>query len=244
MNIAIIPARGGSKRIPHKNIKFFHGKPIIAYSIETALQSHLFERVIVSTDDPAIAKVALQYGAEVPFIRPENIADDHAPIIDVMQHAIAWLEAQGKDVNIIGCIFATAPFINGDDLTRAIECLKEPIRYVFSATEYAYPVWRAFKINSKQCAEMLWPENYLKRSQDLEKIYHDAGMFYLGKAETFMQGFPIIGEHAMPYVLPHYRVQDIDQPEDWQRAENYYQILKAVDNSSLSTGPRVEPCAL
>ena len=227
MRVAVIPARGGSKRIPYKNIKLFHGKPIIAYPIETAILSGLFDRIIVSTDDPAIATIAKRYGAQVPFIRPASIADDHASILAVMQHALSWLAEQGDRVDIVCCLFATAVFMRSDDLIQALRFLRDPIRYVFSATEYTYPIERAFKINTSQCAEMLWPDNYNKRSQDLEKIYHDAGMFYFGSAEAFLTGLPLIGPAAMPYLLPHYRVQDIDKPEDWLRAEKYYQVLQS-----------------
>ncbi len=227
MKVAIIPARGGSKRIPQKNIKLFYGKPIIAYSIDAAKKSGLFDQVIVSTDDQDIAEIARQHGADVPFLRPPGIADDHATLSDVIQHAILWFAEQGQNIDVVCCILATAPFLRSQDLKDAASALTADVSYVFSATECAYPVFRAFKMNDAQRAQMLWPENYTKRSQDLDKVYHDAGMFYFGKAQAFLNNVPIIGEFASPFLLPHYRVQDIDVPDDWYRAEKYFQALES-----------------
>lgn len=225
MDIAIIPARGGSKRIPKKNIKDFCGKPIIAYSIETALKSNLFDKVIVSTDDDEIAAVAADWGAEIPFQRPANIANDNATTMEVIQHALQWFQSAGHTVHSVCCLYATAPFTQVDDLKSAKQLLDKDVHYVFSATEFSYPIFRSFRITEQQRVQMFWPENFLKRSQDLEKAYHDAGMFYFGKAESFLAGHNLFAEHSKPYLLPHYRVQDIDTMDDWFRAEKYFQLM-------------------
>ena len=227
MDIAIIPARGGSKRIPKKNIKDFCGKPIIAYSIETALQSKLFDKVIVSTDDVDIANIAKQWGAEIPFLRPQEIANDHAPIMDVVQHAIQWFHDADMQINTACCLFATSPFARREDLHAAKNLLANDASYVFSATEFSFPIMRSFRLTKENRVQMFWPENLNVRSQDLEKAYHDAGMFYFGHARSFLRGSPIFAEHSIPFILPHYRVQDIDTMDDWFRAEKYYQLLEA-----------------
>lgn len=227
MKLCIIPARGGSKRIPRKNIKNFLGKPIIAYSIEAAKKSKLFDRIIVSTDDLEIAEVAKQYGAEIPFVRPDNIADDYATTIDVINHAINYYHEVGINFDVVCCLYATAPFATSDDLCQAYDLmdLDNCIDYAFSATEFSFPIWRGFMIKQNGFAEMIWPENFAKRSQDLEKVYHDAGMFYFGKAEAFLTNQPIFGNSSKPMLLPHYRVQDIDTLDDWQRAEVMYRVI-------------------
>lgn len=226
MDVAMIPARGGSKRIPRKNIKPFFGKPVIAYSIELALNSGLFERVIVSTDDEEIADIARAYGAEIPFLRPPHLSDDHASTNDVIAHSLDWLAHEGQVVDVMCCIQATAPFIAVDDLLQARALLQGDVEYVFAATEYAYPVARSFALTDNQRVAMLWPENYSRRSQDLTPVYHDAGMFYFGRAASFRAGKPLFGSYATPYLVPHYRVHDIDTPDDWYRAEKYYQVLE------------------
>lgn len=227
MKLCIIPARGGSKRIPRKNIKDFLGKPIVAYSIEAAKQCKLFDKIIVSTDDAEIAAVARHYGAEVPFIRPANIADDYATTIDVINHAINYYHESGVLFTSVSCIYATAPFVISDDLIRAFELMnsQDKVDYVFSATEFSFPIWRGFSIDQSGFANMVWPENFAKRSQDLEKIYHDAGMFYFGKPEAFLGNKPIFGNSSKPLLIPHYRVQDIDTLDDWQRAEVMYRVI-------------------
>jgi pseudaminic acid cytidylyltransferase len=226
MDIAIIPARGGSKRIPKKNIRNFCGKPIIAYSIETALRSGLFNKVIVSTDDEEIAAISKKCGAEVPFLRPSDIADDHATTMEVIQHAIQWFQNTGCIINTICCLYATAPFTRVDDLRAAKQFLEDDIQFVFSATEFSYPIFRSFRLVEHNRVQMFWPENSMIRSQDLEKAYHDAGMFYFGKQQSFIAGRPIFAESSRAYLLPHYRVQDIDTMDDWLRAEKYYQLLE------------------
>ncbi len=221
MIVAMIPARGGSKRIPRKNIKLFHGKPIIAYSIEAALSSGLFDEVIVSTDDKEIAEVAERYGAKVPFMRPDNIADDYATTVDVIKHTLSWYADQAVDVSEICCIYATAPLIKVADLTEAYHLLiHESLDYVFSATEYSFPIQRAFKINKDGLCEMFEPAHLKSRSQDLTKAYHDAGQFYFGKASAFLADKNVFnGADSKPHLLPSYRVQDIDTLADWTRAE-------------------------
>ncbi|ETO94522.1 pseudaminic acid cytidylyltransferase [Legionella oakridgensis] len=226
MKIALIPARGGSKRIPKKNIKNFCGEPIISYSINAAINSGLFDRIIVSTDDHEIAAISEQYGAEVPFMRPYAISHDHATTMVVIQHAIQWLNNNGNKVDTICCLYATAPFTRSEDLYQASQLLNENAKFVFSATEFSYSIFRAFRITEQNRVQMFWPENLNKRSQDLEKAYHDAGMFYVGKAESFLSESQIFAEHSIPFVLPHYRVQDIDTLDDWYRAEKYYQLME------------------
>ncbi|MDO6463678.1 pseudaminic acid cytidylyltransferase [Pseudoalteromonas carrageenovora] len=227
MNIAIIPARGGSKRIPRKNIKEFHGKPMIAYSIEAALDSECFDKVIVSTDDKEIAEVAIQYGAEVPFMRPANIADDYATTLDVIKHAVEYTEQQGWGVKSVCCIYATAPFLIPEFIQRGlIELTSSNIDYAFSATSFPFPIQRALKLNHEQRVEMFQPEYLNTRSQDLEEAYHDAGQFYWGTVEAFIEKKTIFGSNSKSILLPRKRVQDIDTPEDWDLAEALYRVIE------------------
>ncbi|MGL5410809.1 MAG: pseudaminic acid cytidylyltransferase, partial [Shewanella sp.] len=178
MKIAIIPARGGSKRIPRKNIKLFHGKPMIAYSIEAAIASGCFDKVIVSTDDQEIADVAKRYGAEVPFLRPADISNDYATTMDVMAHAIAWCKQQGWNIEAVCCLYATAPFVLPEDLRQGYALLQEEgVQFAFSATSFPFPIQRAIKLDEQGFVSMFSPENELVRSQDLEESYHDAGQF-------------------------------------------------------------------
>lgn len=227
MNVAIIPARGGSKRIPRKNIKEFHGKPMIAYSIEAALDSRCFDKVIVSTDDAEIADIAIKYGAEVPFMRPANIADDYATTLDVIKHAIEFTELQGWGVENVCCIYATAPFLIPEFIQRGlVELTSHKIDYAFSATSFPFPIQRALKLNSAHCVEMFQPEHLNTRSQDLEEAYHDAGQFYWGTAEAFIAKKAIFGTRSKAVLLPRKRVQDIDTPEDWDLAEMLYRAIE------------------
>lgn len=227
MNIAIIPARGGSKRIPRKNIKEFHGKPMIGYSIEAALNSGCFDKVIVSTDDVEIADIAIKYGAEVPFMRPANIADDYATTLDVIKHAIEFTEQQAWGVKNVCCIYATAPFLIPEFIQKGLqELTKNTINYAFSATSFPFPIQRAIKLNSEQRVEMFQPEHLNTRSQDLEEAYHDAGQFYWGTASAFLQGKPFFSPESKAILLPRKRVQDIDTPEDWELAEALYKALQ------------------
>lgn len=224
MNICVIPARGGSKRIPRKNINFFLGKPIIAYSIEEAIKSKLFDKVIVSTDDEEIAKVAREYGAETPFVRPKEISDDFTGTSDVVKHAINWLIGKGMVYEYVCCIYATAPFLQEKYLKQGFKALeKNKVSFSFSVTSFAFPIQRAIKIKDDRVS-MFYPENFTARSQDLEEAYHDAGQFYWGKAQAFLDDEMIFSDKSFPVVLPRYLVQDIDTLEDWHKAELMYKI--------------------
>ncbi|WP_217541421.1 pseudaminic acid cytidylyltransferase [Vibrio metschnikovii] len=227
MNIAVIPARGGSKRIPRKNIKLFHGKPMIAYSIEAAIAAGCFDKVIVSTDDQEIADVAKQYGAEVPFLRPAEIANDYATTMDVMAHAIQWCQHQGWEFEVVCCLYATAPFVLAEDLQKGYQLLQEDsVQFAFSATSFPFPIQRAIKLDNDGSVSMFSPENELVRSQDLEEAYHDAGQFYWGKASAFLAKQSIFSRHSKVVLLPRKRVQDIDTAEDWELAESLFSALK------------------
>lgn len=228
MKLAIIPARGGSKRIPRKNIKPFCGKPMIAWSIEAALESDCFDRVIVSTDDDEIAEVARQYGAEVPFMRPLELSDDHTGTIPVIRHAIEMINSEGRVVEQACCLYATAPFIRAEDLRRGLEILQgSGGDYAFSVTSYAFPIQRAIRLTPEGRVEMFNPEHFSTRSQDLEEAYHDAGQFYWGRADAWLQGKMIFSPASLPVMLPRHRVQDIDTPEDWVRAEWLFKAMQA-----------------
>ena len=227
MNVAIIPARGGSKRIPRKNVKDFCGKPMIAHSIEAALAAGCFDRVIVSTDDSEIAEVAQAYGAEVPFIRPEELSNDHAGTIAVIQHAVNWLIEQGAAPEFFCCLYATAPFITPEAIKKGLQQLEDTnAAYAFSATSYAFPIQRAFRIKPSLGVEMFEPKQFNTRSQDLEEAYHDAGQFYWGTKEAWLTEKIIFGSESTPVILPRHRVQDIDTPEDWQRAELLFKAMQ------------------
>jgi len=229
MNLCVIPARGGSKRIPRKNIKLFNDKPIIAYSIESAIQSKCFDNIIVSTDDLEIAEIAKQYGAEVPFLRPEELSNDHAATIPVINHAIDYFTSINNKPNNVCCIYATAPFVSAKSIKKAYQLLiQEDAGYCFTATSFPFPIQRAMKVTKNNRLEMFQPENFNVRSQDLEEAYHDAGQFYWGKANTFLQEKPLFSDCATPYILPRHLVQDIDTPEDWVRAELMYQVLERM----------------
>jgi pseudaminic acid cytidylyltransferase len=227
MKVAIIPARGGSKRIPGKNIKQFAGKPIMGWVIEAASESGLFDRIIVSTDDSDIAEIAVKYGADTPFLRPPELSDDHTGIIEVVQHALGWMRNEGIPVEYVCCILATAPFLRGDILSTAFERLVESnASYAFSVTEYPFPIQRAIRIDSTERVEALWPENITTRSQDLEDVYHDAGQFYWGTSGAFERGEVIFSNSSIPIRLPRYLVQDIDTAEDWKMAELMFNALR------------------
>lgn len=228
MKLAIIPARGGSKRIPRKNIKLFSTKPMIAWSIEAALQSGCFDQVIVSTDDQEIAEVARRYGASVPFMRPAELSDDHTGTIPVIQHAIQWFNDQGQSVEHACCLYATAPFVSPQDIRRGFAVLEQNgCDYTFSVTSYAFPIQRAIRLNAEGRVEMFNPEQFNTRSQDLEEAFHDAGQFYWGKADAWLQARVIFSPDSVPVLLPRHRVQDIDTPEDWVRAEWLFKAMQA-----------------
>lgn len=227
MNIAIIPARGGSKRIPRKNIKNFGGQPMISWSIRSAIESNCFDRIIVSTDDEEIAEVARIYGAETPFVRPPELSNDHAGTIPVIAHAIEWIHESGCNVDNVCCIYATAPFVLATDLQNGLELLRSSdADYAFSVTSFPFPIQRAIRITSENRVQMFQPDNFNTRSQDLEEAWHDAGQFCWGKAQSWIELKPVFNSDAIPVILPRYRVQDIDTHEDWQRAEYLLKILK------------------
>jgi pseudaminic acid cytidylyltransferase len=220
MRIAVIPARGGSKRIPRKNIMNFNGKPMIAWSIEAAKNSGLFERVIVSTDDEEIAKISSEWGAEVPFVRPAELSNDFAATTEVITHATKWAIDQKLDLASVCCIYATAPFIKVEDLKRGYEALDSgDWDYVFTVTDFAASIFRSFKETEQGGLEMFFPEHFGTRSQDLPVALHDAGQFYWGRSEAWIRGRQIFGINSKPILIPRWRVQDIDTLEDWKRAE-------------------------
>ena len=226
MRFAVIPARGGSKRIPGKNIKPFCGKPMIAWSIEAAKKSQLFDHILVSTDDQEIAEVAKTFGAEVPFMRPAKLADDYAGTIEVIGHAVAWMQAQLWPLDAVCCIYATAALLQPEDLKRGWETLDSgDWSYAFSVTEYASPIFRSFKEHPEGGLEMFFPEKWEMRSQDLPVALHDAAQFYWGRPEAWMNNLQIFDQHSCPVKIPSWRVQDVDTPEDWRRAELKFQIL-------------------
>jgi len=228
VKLAIIPARGGSKRIPRKNIKPFCGKPMIAWAIEAARESACFDRIIVSTDDSEIADIARDHGVEVPFLRPVELSGDHTGTIPVIAHAIRWQQRHGGSPSAVCCIYATAPFIRAEDLQRGLKLLEQAgCDYVFSVTSYAFPIQRAIRTTAENRIEMFSPEHFHTRSQDLEEAYHDAGQFYWGRAEAWLQGRVIFGPASCPVLLPRHRVQDIDTPEDWVRAEWMFKAMQA-----------------
>ena len=227
MRLCVIPARGGSKRIPRKNIKDFNGQPIIAYSIKVAIASKCFDKVIVSTDDTEISEVAKSFGAEVPFLRPQELSDDFAGTIPVIKHAIEWFDNQDQPPSEVCCIYPTAPFVQVDAIRNAYEQLRhENAEYCFSLTSFAFPIQRAFKLTPDRRINMFFQDFFEKRSQDLIVAYHDAGQFYWGKAEAFKLQKPFFSSAASPYILPRHLVQDIDTKEDWKRAELMFQVLK------------------
>lgn len=231
MKLAVIPARGGSKRIPYKNIKLFCGKPIIAWSIEAAKKTNLFDRIIVSTDNKEVAKIAAQWGGDVPFLRPEELADDFTDTASVVAHAIGWLENKGYSFNSVCCIYATAPFIQPSEIISGNTILEtKDVEFVFSATSYAFPIQRAFKLSNDGKIEMFDEKKFQLRSQDLDDSFHDAGQFYWGKPNSWNSGTKIFTPSSEVVVLPRHRVQDIDTQEDWQRAELMFEVLKKYED--------------
>lgn len=228
MNIAVIPARGGSKRIPRKNIKEFCGKPIIAYAISAAKESGLFDRIVVSTDDDEIATIAKQFGAETPFIRPIELSNDYTPTVPVVSHSIEICRELGWKVDDVCCIYPCAPFVEVRDLVGVHQqFIKSRSNYCFPVTEFPSPIQRALNILSDGKIHPYFPDFKNTRTQDLEPAYYDAGQFYWGKAEDWLRDLSIHG-NAMGYIIPNYRVVDIDSAQDWLRAEFIYQ---AINNS-------------
>ncbi|APC15349.1 pseudaminic acid cytidylyltransferase [Pseudomonas frederiksbergensis] len=228
--IAIIPARGGSKRIPRKNLKLFHGEPMIAHSIRVALESGLFDEVIVSTEDEEIAALARTLGAQVPFMRPAELADDFTGTAAVIVHALETMQKLGRFFDQACCIYATAPLLQQRYLRQGAESLAlHPEKsFAFSVCDFGFPVQRALTLNPQGALTPLYPEYRNTRSQDLPTAYQDAGQFYWGRSEAWLQGTVLYSEQSVPVMLPRHLVQDIDTEEDWVRAQYLYTALQAA----------------
>lgn len=225
-SLAIIPARGGSKRIPGKNTKMFCGKPMIAWAVGYALESNMFDKVVVSTDDEHVAEVARSVGAETPFMRPAGLADDLTPTVPVIAHAVEACQSMGWDIDYACCIYPCVPFLQITDLTDAFALMqKSDAHFAYPVTDYAHPIQRAMRRLSTGKMELFHPEHELTRTQDLEKSYHDTGQFYWGRASSWKAHMKM-HTAGVGLIIPHWRVVDIDNPEDWIRAELLYQVLK------------------
>jgi len=224
-NIAIIPARGGSKRIPRKNIKNFLGQPIIAYSIEAAIKSNLFDEVMVSTDDKEIAEIAIKHGAKVPFYRSKKTSNDYAGLTDVIIEVINQYNKQGTVFDNVCCILATAPFISDEDLINSFSKLENSnFDSVFPVVKYSFPIQRAMQFD-KDKIKMIWPENMTKRSQDIESSYHDAGLFYWTRVNVLVEKNKLWTDNTTAIEIREQTAQDIDTPEDWTIAELKYKLI-------------------
>ncbi|MCD7826208.1 MAG: pseudaminic acid cytidylyltransferase [Clostridiaceae bacterium] len=224
--VAIITARGGSKRIPKKNIKDFMGKPILSYSIEAALQSGLFDEVMVSTDSQEIAAVAEEYGANVPFLRSPLTSDDYATTADVLLEVLEEYRKRGQEFEYMACIYPTAPFVTAEKLRNAFaELEKTGEAMLLPVVSFSYPPQRGYRIQDQRL-EMKWKENLNRRSQDLEPLYHDCGQFYLYRAEAFLEKKGQFAEGIVPFLLSDLEVQDIDNETDWKLAELKYQMMQ------------------
>ncbi|WP_276499324.1 pseudaminic acid cytidylyltransferase [Pontibacter litorisediminis] len=227
-SIAIIPARGGSKRIPRKNIRPFLGRPIIAYSIEAALQSGLFGEVMVSTDDEEIAQVAREHGASVPFLRSREASDDLATTAQVLEEVLAKYKEAGEEFDVACCLYPTAPFVTGELLQAGYAKLKEgDFDTVFPVLRYSYPIWRSLKVEQGRAA-MNWPEHLNSRSQDLPAAFHDAGQFYWFKVDRFLEGKRLLTDNSGVMELAELEAQDIDSETDWRLAELKYKLLHNI----------------
>jgi pseudaminic acid cytidylyltransferase len=229
--IAVIPARGGSKRVPKKNYRNFCGQPMLSWCVSAALASEMFDHVIVSTDSDEITKLAQKYGASVPFKRPANLSGDFVSTRPVVNHAIEKASELFGEISFVCCIYPTSPFLAPSTIRASGEALiNKSLDFVFSCASYRYPIQRALRINEAKTVEMLWPENRSKRSQDLEETFHDAGQFYWGRAEAFLRNQHTFGANSLPWILPAHLVHDIDTQEDWDRAELIFKTLKAADD--------------
>ncbi|QJR81827.1 pseudaminic acid cytidylyltransferase [Alteromonas pelagimontana] len=229
MRIAVIPARGGSKRIPGKNIRDFAGKPLIAYSLAAAKKSELFDEIIVTTDSQEIADIAQSFGASYIIKRPESLSNDLVGTFPVVQHAISHYQSHVRAVDYVCCIYATAPFLRADKLQEGCSRLSHDLskHFAFSVTSFAFPIQRAIRL-AGEGVEPLDESKMGMRSQDLEECYHDAGQFYWGTTHGWLSNQPMFAPHSVPIILPRYLVQDIDTPEDWQRAELMYRAYVAI----------------
>ena len=225
-NLCIIPARSGSKRIPRKNIKEFLGKPIMAYSIEAALKSGLFDEVMVSTDDMEFAEVAKKYGANVPFLRSAATSNDFAGTEDVILEVINEYQKRGRNFDNVCCLYSTAPFVTAERLKEGNALLGDKADAAFTVVQYSYPVQRSLKITENGYVEMNFPQYYDARTQDLEPIYHDAGQFYFLKIQSFRNEFTLWCKRTAPLVLSELEVQDLDTMTDWQLAEMKYKLTR------------------
>lgn len=224
--IAIIPARAGSKRIPSKNIRPFDGVPMIGRSIDTAKRSGLFDRILVSTDSEEISAIALRFGAECAFKRPPDLADDRTPTAPVVHHALSWLAERGANLRHVCCIYATAPLMQIEDLRTGYQALvSHDCGSVLPVTDFGFPILRALRLTASGKAAMIWPEHQFSRSQDLPEAYHDAGQFYWLNVSRFMQEPQLYFSDSQAVIIPRWRVQDIDTPDDWIRAEMIYRAL-------------------
>lgn len=225
-NLCIIPARGGSKRIPRKNIKPFMDKPIMAYSIEAALESGIFDEVMVSTDDEEFAEVATKYGANVPFLRSEATANDYAGTVDVLLEVVSMYRERGLEFDNICCLYSTAPFVTAERLKEAYRNLDDSIDASFTMVQYSYPIQRSLRVNEGGYVEMVYPEHLGSRSQDLEPIYHDAGQFYFVKVKELEIQKTLWCKKTVPLILSELEVQDLDTLTDWQLAEMKFKLIK------------------
>lgn len=227
MIVAILPARGGSKRIPKKNIKKINGLPIIAWTLMSVISSNLFDKIIVSTDDKQIAKIAKKYKASVPFLRPKKLSNDKVGTNEVISHTIKWLKSEGFDPDFVCCIYPTSAAITPSDLKKGLEKIKsEKFNYVFSGQKNASNFFRSFRIKKKGELEMLFPANYKKRTQDLKEVYVDAGQFYWAKTKTWLEKKEIFQGKSAIIEIPKSRAVDIDTPEDWELAKKIYTFLR------------------
>lgn len=232
-NLAIIPARGGSKRIPRKNIKAFLGKPIMAYSIEAALNSNLFDEVMVSTDDEEIAEIARAYGAVVPFLRSESNANDYAVLADVIEEVLEGYSAKGKAFKNVCCILPTAPFVTAENISDAFTTLvNNNFDSVFPVLEYSFPIQRSLQINKGKVA-MVWSEHLNKRSQDLEPRYHDSGQFYWLNTASFLTNKKLFTSNSGALIISELQAQDIDTSIDWKLAEIKYKLMINEQDNSI-----------
>jgi pseudaminic acid cytidylyltransferase len=225
MNVAIIPARGGSKRIHRKNIKMFNGQPIIYWSIKAAKESGVFDSIIVSTDDDEIASVAKELGADIPFIRNKKISDDFTGTAEVIKDAIFQISKAGFSPNNVCCIYPTAPLIKSEDISKTLEILVSNINidFIYPVTEYAHPIHRSMIINKEGAMDFLFPENQLARTQDLPITFHDAGQFYWGTSASWKENKKM--HSGKGFKIPNWRVVDIDNEDDWARAELLFQLI-------------------
>ena len=232
MKIAIIPARGGSKRIPRKNVRPFCGNPTMHWPIKAALESGAFDEVIVSTDDEEIADVARGCGAKVPFRRPTELSTDHSLTLPVIAHAIRWWEENEAPVELACCIYATAVFLRPSYLAAGLESLRDhpDAEFAFGVTSYAFPIFRALRRHADGRVEMFWPENELVRSQDLPEAWHDAGQFYWGRKAAFLCRQGVFSARSIGVPIPRSLVQDIDTQEDWDRAEKIFKVSRVFGN--------------